>query len=137
MNVSTNETESEYLIRMRTIAGSCYITVSFVGLFFVTFVHLSMRLIKEAQLKNCFYYYSSQCLLCDELCLLGAIYLGLVLVVQNPNFPPEILASGFSLLFSMMFDLKSFFLVMVCWSRFKSFKSNSIVSLKAGKFDFW
>jgi len=131
MNLTSLNSSQVYLQHMRTIAGVTYVVFGCVALAFVTTVHRSMRLIKEAQLGNRFYHYSWHCLVCDQLLIiLGTIYGGAILIVQRPSFPPEPIGNAISTANMIIFDLKGLFLVLICWSRLESIQSNVIQSLK-------
>jgi len=132
MNYTTSiNGSSEYFNHMRTIAGISYIAFGIIGLVFVTLVHRSMRLIKEAQLGNRFYHYSWHCLVCDQLCLIiGMIYGGTILSIQNPSLPSEKIRNGISVAVTLIFDLKGLFLSLICWSRLESINSNVIKTIK-------
>jgi len=124
----------DYLNYMTTLAAISYIIVGVISLVFVTYIHLSMRQIKEAQQGNSFYFYSSHSLLCDQANLfLLFIYVGVVLSGRNPDWPPEFIGKIVGVVFMLNFNLKGLFLVFICWTRLVSIRSQSIVSIRVGK----
>jgi len=135
-NLSTlNPDDAKYnpVHNMHTVVGISYTTFGTLGWAFVAWVQLGMSRIQEAQLGNRFYYYSWHSLLCDQLCLITMmIYGGIVQTVQHRAFPGRLVQSLASALLEFVFDLKSLFMQLICWSRRESLKSQVIQSVKVG-----
>jgi len=125
--------DADYLVHIHTIVGMSYTTFGTLGWAFIVCVQLSMGRIKEAQLGNRFYYYIWHSLLCDQLCLITSmVYGGIVQMVQHRAFPGRLVQSLAGALLEFASILKGFFLLLTCWSRRESIKSQMIQSVKVG-----